>query len=240
MRYIVNMIFLGLALSAMAQAPTYMDLKQLYADQDYEKLIKKAIKYTEKDDTKKDPAPYLWLSRGYYQTLSESSEPKEVKKDLKDAIKVLSKAMRYDKDNLCLPEFEDYVNDFKYFVANYILNKMYDSDFRSASIWIMKYQQITTNTLGATYLAGVCKFKSNDKTAGAKIWNKAEKEMIAITSIDSWSPADVLLLKKGVLQTIACFELINQTDKSKNLLNKTAPWFEEDPEFHAAYDDIIN
>ena len=57
------------------QAPDYDDLKILYADGKYEKLVAAADKYTLKESTSKDPNSFMWLARGLYKiSISGNSE----------------------------------------------------------------------------------------------------------------------------------------------------------------------
>jgi hypothetical protein len=44
----------------------------------------------------------------------------------------------------------------------------------------------------------------------------------------------------GVIQTAECYVSSRQVDKAKTLLGKVAQWFEEDEEFKAKYDEIVN
>ena len=66
-RHLILSLFIGLAgLSASAQAPSYDYLLVLFVDGEYEKLVKKAEKYTLNEKTKKDPIPWFYLSKGLY------------------------------------------------------------------------------------------------------------------------------------------------------------------------------
>ena len=84
------LLITALFISGMAysQSPNYDDLKILYADANYEKLAKVAAGYTEKDKTKKDIAPYIWLSKGLYKISLSGTE------NLKTRIKMRSNIYR--------------------------------------------------------------------------------------------------------------------------------------------------
>ena len=66
MKNLLSTVVLFLAINA-SFGQGYDDLRILYADGNYEKLVKVADKYTNADNTKKDPIPYLWLSKGLYK-----------------------------------------------------------------------------------------------------------------------------------------------------------------------------
>ena len=56
----------------------------------YEKVLYKAIRYTEDDETKKEPVPYVFMSMAFFK-ISESSDAElllKYSKALKDALEV--------------------------------------------------------------------------------------------------------------------------------------------------------
>ncbi|MFN5910701.1 MAG: hypothetical protein ACK45H_05135, partial [Bacteroidota bacterium] len=64
-------------LTLNAQPPKYDDLKILYADANYEKLVKVAENYSLKEELKKDALPFLWLAKGLYKiSLSGTDDEK--------------------------------------------------------------------------------------------------------------------------------------------------------------------
>ena len=46
---------------------TYEDLLVLYVNEDFKNCYNKSLKYTVKDKTKKDPLPYLFVSKACYE-----------------------------------------------------------------------------------------------------------------------------------------------------------------------------
>lgn len=75
------------------QNDKYEKLKDLYVERKYEACLAKSVKFTQNEKTRKDPIPYLYLSKSYYElSLSEDPEiidyyPKALKNALKFAIK---------------------------------------------------------------------------------------------------------------------------------------------------------
>ena len=102
------LLFVLSALTVNAQAPNYDDLKILYADANYEKLVKVSSGYTLKDDLKKDPIPFIWLAKGLYKISLSGSDDEKYKNAYKDAIAALTKAMKNDKDGIALSEFQEF------------------------------------------------------------------------------------------------------------------------------------
>ena len=99
-------------------------LNNYYSDGDYEKLVKAAEKYTLNDKYKKDPIPYLWLSRGLYQIkqsgLSETDA--KWKNAVKDAMKALSKAVKYDYNGIISQDFRfnEYLQEFQTYMRLFL------------------------------------------------------------------------------------------------------------------------
>jgi hypothetical protein len=63
--------------------------------------------------------------------------------------------------------------------------------------------------------------------------------MATMTSLDSLTEVDQQIFRTGVFETAECWISAKQVDKAKKLLDKVAPWFEEDEEFKTRYD-ILN
>jgi hypothetical protein len=89
-------------------------------------------------------------------------------------------------------------------------------------------------------MEGACKFRNADKGGANACWKETDKKIAALETIENWSPADVQFFKMGVIQTAECYVSSRQVDKAKTLLGKVAQWFEEDEEFKAKYDEIVN
>ncbi len=238
--------FLFLSLTSFSQAPDYNDLVILYADgtfDSYKKLVKEAEKYTLKEETKKEVPPYFWLAKGLYKISVSGTDDEEFKNAYKDAIKFLGKGIandtKYNGGAYTIEESE-FVEMFQLTLFETINNTITDGGFKSAFGWVLKYSKISTNTAGANYLMGACKYEDNDKTTARDYWTTADKQLTEIESIENWSEADKNMLKFGVLYSAASLKKSKQDEKAKALVGKIAQWFEEDEEFEGQYDDIVN
>lgn len=228
------------SLSLSAQPPTYDDLKILYADANYEKLVKVAENYTLKDDLKKDPIPYLWLAKGLYKISLSGTDDERFKNAYKDAIGALSKALKNDKDGSQLADHREFVEEFQLSMVTMIENDLTAKDYNKAAGWVVKYYKITNNPVGAKFLDASSKYRKADKGGANTLWKEAELLLGKITSIEDWTEADKTMLKLGVLQTAECYVTSRQHDKAKNVLNKVAQWYEGDEDFKTKYDEIVN
>lgn len=241
MKKLIGLVLLLLSATTInAQAPNYDDLKILYADGNYEKLVKVAENYSLKDDLKKDPMPFLWLAKGLYKISLSGTDDDKFKNAYKDAIAAIAKALKNDKDNTALTDHQEFIEEFQMSMVTRIDNDLAANDYNKASGWVIKYYKVTKNPVGAKFLDGASKYRKSDKGGANTAWKEADLMLKEITSIDDWSDADKQMLKLGALQTAECYLSSKQKEKAKTLLNKVAQWYEEDESFKAKYDEIVN
>ncbi|GEM_PF-394829 len=228
---------------ANAQPPTYDDLKVLYADANYEKLAKVASGYTEKDKTKKDILPYIWLSKGLYKISLSGTSDERFKNAYKDAIKYLKKGLKYDikyNEGATFEEHREFLDEFQASLVEVIDNEVSAGNYRKSYGWVIKYNSITVNAVGPKFMMGACKFQDQDKPSARTFWQEGNAMLEEIESIDSWSEADKLMLKLGVLHSAAAMKKGRQEEKAQQLVNKVAQWFEDDENWQERYDEIVN
>lgn len=236
-----GLLFISLSLFSIGQQ-SFDDLKILYADGNYEKLVKEAEKYCERDDTKKDPMPFMWLAKGYYKISISGNPDPEYKNAFKDALGAMSKFLRNDKDGTARMDDDnaEFLDLIQSSLMEQIDNELTIENYRKAYSWVLKYKKVSDNLIGEMYLEGACKFRTGDKSSAFALWRDAEKLISEVTSTESWSASDLKILKVGVLESAECLVSVRQVDKAKALLNKVAPLFEDDKDFKAKYDEIVN
>lgn len=230
-------------LSANSFAQNYDNLKILYADANYEKLVKKATSYTEGDKTKKDVIPYIYAAKGLYKISLSGTDDERFKNAYKDGIKYIKKGLKIDmkyNDGATFEEHKEFWHEFQASLFETIDNEVSGGGFKKAYGWVVKYKSITTNQAGVLYMSGACKFEDQDKSTARMMWQDGLAELEKITEIDSWSEADRNLLKVGVLYSARALKKSRQEDKAKDLLGKVAQWFENDPDWQERYDLIVN
>jgi hypothetical protein len=241
----VLMLFF-VALTSSAQAPNYDDLKILFADANYEKLVREAEKYTLKEELKKDPLPHVWMAKGLYKISLSNPDDEKFKNAYKEAITALGKAIKIDmKDSgsVRLEDHQEFIEKIQSSMIELISNEMSTSQYSKASGWVLKYYKITRNPIGAKYFEAATKFLSADKGGANTLWKEAETmltRMIAQgASIENWSEADRAILRMGILETAQCYVKSKQKEKAKALIGKVASWFEEDEEFKTRSEEIL-
>lgn len=231
---------------SFGQPPTYDDLKVLFADADYEKLVKKADAYTLKDKTKKDVLPYIYASKGLYKISQSDNTDEKYKNAYKDALKYMSKAIKYAQkadEMMTIDEHEEYLHELQSSLQVRIENEMAAGDvagFKKGYSWCIKYKSITLNPVVCSFVAGACKYNSSDKPGARTEWKNGTEALNEIESIEGWSEADKTMLKLGVLYSAKSMMEANQKDSARELLGKVAQWFENDSDWQTRYDEIVN
>jgi len=76
----------------------YMDILVYIVDEDYEKCIKKAEKYMEKDETRRDALPYLYSSMALYEMSRDHKYSEDYPRTYRNSLSFLSKYRRKDKE----------------------------------------------------------------------------------------------------------------------------------------------
>lgn len=242
MKNIITLVGL-LFVSTLSFAQGFTDLQILYADENYDKLVREAEKYTEADKTKYEPEPYFWAARGLYKLSLSGTTDEAYKNAYKDAITFLSKGMKYDfknNDGAKTEENQEFVDEFQLSLATRIGNDISEGAYKKAYAWCVKYQKISQEGCGIQFVIGACKYNDNDKSSARTAWVEAEKLLNDVSGVDDWNAANRMILKMGLLQTAKTYKDMRQMDKAKETLNKGAQWFESDDDWSQAYDEIVN
>lgn len=240
MKKFILLALLLVAKGVNGQPPQYNDLSILFADENYEKLVKESENYTLKESTSKDALPHLWMARGLYKVSLSGTAGVRFKNAYKDAFGEIGKMYKYDKDSTVRVEYAEFLDEFKASAVDLISNDFLVKDYKKASSWILKYYKLDPKSIGGKFADGACKFRNSDKGGANTLWKEGEKMLSGLSSIDNLQKADKDLLRIGVLETAQCFVDSKQADKAKALLGKVAQWFENDEAFKTRYDQIVN
>ena len=147
----------------------YMDLLLFYVDEKYDICFNKAMKYTEKDKTKKDPLPYLYVSKASFEMSRDHKYTNSFPKAYKTAISFAAKYRKKDKEYKFKSDAEDYIDAFKMIIVedieNYILEGT-DATYGKATGLCKKTCDMDPEDYGAKLLyALLCNLTKNKSTA---------------------------------------------------------------------------
>ena len=237
------LLFVTVLLSSLfTSAQNYEDLLVMYADGNYDKLVKTAESYTLKDKTKNDAEPYYWLAKGLFAMSkdAEYTSQDRYKNAYKDAITAIGKLQRKDKDGSIFHEYRDFFSEFKQSLIEVIENEISTGNYSKAYGWVIKVPKVSPDDIGSKYLIGVCKYRKGDKSGATADWKLADDMLNAVTSVDDWSDEDFKLLSMGLIETAECYIDSKRVEQAKAIMNKGYKWLESDETFKAKYDEIVN
>ena len=242
--YLLTFVFCFILVDANAQPPNYDDLLIYLADGDHVKLVQKAEKYTLNDKTKKDPIPWMYLAKGFFEIHKNPNDVPEkfVKNAVASATRYCERSIKLDKEGV-LDQDEtnaDFVSDLKKYWLETIDNEILVQNYGKAYGLVMKYNKLAKTDPGCQYLLGACKFRKNDKNTSAKHWEKGDEMLAAITSTSNWRSEDFAMLKLGVIETARALKDYDEIGEAQTLLNKVKQWFEDDDEFMEIYNCYVN
>lgn len=174
MKLLATTIFLILAIftSTNLQGQSnndYMDLLVLYVDGDYEKCLKKADKYMDKDETKKDPLPYLYTAMSFYEMSRDHKYVEDYPNAYRQCLSYLSRYRKKDKTYQFKKDAEPFIEKIKFEVAEQIDNYELggtEKDYRKSKSLLKKLKKIDPEDIGVQILLGVHYIKAKDKSSG--------------------------------------------------------------------------
>ncbi len=242
--YITAILFCIIATNVNAQPPNYDDLLIYFADGDYVKLIKKAEKYTLKDDTKKDPQPYMYMAKGFFEIhKSPGDAPEDMTKNaISTATRYAVRAMKYDKEGILAQDETnaDFISNMKKYWLESIDNEIITGNYGRAFGLVMKYGKLSPDDAGVEYMLGACKFRRNDENGATKYWESGDEMLTKITSTGDWKSEDFRMMKLGIIETAKALKEYDELGEAQKLLNKVKQWFEDDDEFMEIYNCYVN
>ncbi len=222
---------------SMAQPPHFDDLVILFADGQYEKLLKEAEAWTLKEKTEKEPLPYLYLARGNFEMSKDDQYQEAYPRAFNDAIGFAAKCIKKDIDKVVYEEFIDFFTDLKVACAEEIRNLVELKDYNKLRGSVMKIQRFDTEDIGSWFLLAACQYRAADK-GGAKITlQTANQKLDALTSTDKWRSVDFMMFRMGIIEYAAYLAEMKMTEAMKSILGKTKQWMENDEDYMTFYNE---
>jgi hypothetical protein len=234
-------ILLGLfafsALSLSAQDDEdFEDLRILYMDGKYEKLIKKADRYTDDDDTRKDPTPYLYLSKAYYEMsrMEEFAEDYPPEKAFRDALKWASKYRRKDKQGELFDENDLYFRELKESALIEANGLISDQKYSRAKRYFDSICDFDPTDPGAWLMLGICKVEIRNVREAEMDFQKAG-EVLHTRDLSTLNSIERKLLRDGILTYSDYLVEQSMRDSARVTMELAKPVLEGDREFDMKY-----
>ena len=226
-------------LSAQAQKQPYEDLLVKYVDEKYEDCLAKALGYTEKEDTKKDPLPFLYVSMCYYEMsrIDKYRMMEEYKKSDKDAVKYAEKYRKKDKNKEFFDNYNDYWTDLNLMAQEAGLNAYEDpKGLSKAKQWFDGMTGYHPENPGAWMMLALTMYKSNLVKEGDLAMAKFQPALDAAGGVGMLSDDQKKLMKAALLHYATYLDSKGNRSKAKEMLDLGKDAFMDDAEFKGVYD----
>ncbi len=223
------------ALGAQAQEEEqFDDLRVLYMDQKYEKLISKAENYVESDKTRKSADPYLYLSKAYYEMsrLEEFNEKYPPDKAFRDAMKWASKYRRKDPEGALFDENDFYFNELKKSAMEEAGGLMSDQKYSRAKRFYDGICDFDPNDAGAWLMLGYCQMQIRAMQEAKLAYIEAGK-VLHTRPMDNLNSTERTLLREGTINYAEYLMNESMRDSARVLVNLVKPALEGDSEYDA-------
>ncbi|HMU14921.1 MAG TPA: hypothetical protein PKE53_13065, partial [Flavobacteriales bacterium] len=148
---------------AQAQKQPYEDLLVRYVDEKYEDCLGKAFMYTEKESTKKDPLPFLYVSMCYYEMskIDKYRAMEEYKKADRDAVKYAEKYRKKDKNKEFFDNYADFWSELNIMAQDAGLTAYEDKQYSKAKQWFDGMVGYYPENPGAHLMLGLALLRTN-------------------------------------------------------------------------------
>ena len=239
MKKLLPILFFALGSLAQTFAQTdkdYKDLLTLFVSEKYDKCLYKAEGYTLKDETKKDPLPYMFMSRCYFE-MSKRDQYKEKFPDaFKNAMKYISKYGQKDKERKYAAEYEDFFSDLR-------LAAMLEAESMMDALKYTKaktlYDQITDmdpNDAGAYLMLGVSQHLMKAKKE-SELSIKTARTILTDKKA-STAKEQLSLMRDAITKYATILNDAGNKTSAKEWLDLGMEYLKDDKEYKVTYDMI--
>lgn len=232
-------ILATILLGSTVIAQDYTDLLILKADGDWEKLIKEAEKYTLKSKTSDDPNPYYYLAYGQYKISFVGDRDEVYDNAYKDALSTVGKLNRKDEDGAVREKHAEFFNELKSSLMEIIENEFDAGEYRRAFGWVMRIYKFGRDNISGKYIEAVCRYRNMDKATARSKWREAEK-LLKEADASQWSEVDKQMIMFGMYESAKVLVESRQDEQAKEIMNLGAQYFEDNEQWNAWYDEIVN
>jgi len=233
------LFFTLMILAAGMQAQTdaeFEDLRNLYMDEKYEKLIVKGEKYVENDKTRKDASPYLYLSKAYFEIskLEEYNEEYPPEKAFSNALKWASKYRKKDPEGALFSENDLYFRELKESAMQEAGGFMSDQKYSRAKRYYDAICKFDPEDPGAWLMLGYCQIQMKAMTESSMTFKEAGK-VLAARDLETLNSVEKKILREGVLNYSQHLIDAGMRDSARVTMDLSAVVLEGDSEFDMLY-----
>jgi len=214
----------------------FEDLRNLLMDEKYEKVISKGENYVDNDKTKKDPTPYLYISKAYYEMSRNEKyfEDFPPEKSFSNAIKWAAKYRRKDPEGALFEENDLYFRELKESAIREAGGLMSDGKYSRAKRYYDGICDFDPTDPGAWLMLGYCQLQIRNVTE-AKLNFKEGGKVMYTRDMSTLNSVERKLLRDGVLNYVEYLNTESMRDSARATLNLAQPVLDGDAEFDMVY-----
>ncbi|NND94084.1 MAG: hypothetical protein HKN45_04415 [Flavobacteriales bacterium] len=221
--------------SLLAQEKEYEDLWVLYIDEDYEKLISKALKVTENDKTKKEPMPYLFVSMGNFEISKKEDMAEDYPKAFRDALKFAAKWRKKDKQSQFVYDNKDYISELREGCMEVAEGYLEDGAYSKSKRYYKYMTQFDPDCPGSWLMYAYSLKKLNDVLGTEEAFGEFEAKL---GDIDRLSSEQQRLLKYGLITYAEEMYQEGKRSDAKAMLERGAEFYADDNEYKMVMEDL--
>jgi len=238
---------------AEAQDPKYNRMLEDLVDEKYERVLFRAINYTEKESTKKHPEPYGYMARAYL--LIHQSDDPELKEDypkaLKESLKYCTKFIKKDKEMEYVPNQLDFIEELRSETIAQADTEMDAEKYTRAKSLYSYLTKLDKSDPSAYVMLGLANYHAKATRDATEHWGTAIELMGSMTGripaseeIENFRDEPLTdsmenLLKTGIIRAAEQLEANGQRTQAIELLESGLPLFEGDRSFMVTYGSIV-
>jgi hypothetical protein len=214
----------------------YEDLRKLYMDEKYEKLISKGEKYLGDSDTRKEPEPYMFLSKAYYEIsrMEDMHEDFPPDKAFANSLKWATKYRKKDPEGVLYLENEIFFEELKKSALEEAAGFNADQKFSRAKRFYDSITKFDPNDAGAWLLLGLTQIEMRSMMEASMSFKQAGVVLHAI-DVGAVNAQDRKTLMWGGIDYGQYLINEGQKDSARTTLDLLAPALQGDNQFDALY-----
>lgn len=230
---------LGRTVSAQS-ARSYDDLLVLYVDENYEKCIFKAERYTERDATRRDPLPYLYLSMCNHEIskMDKYTDDPDFKNAGRDALKYAEKFRKKDKDGSYFAQYEDYWEELNTDAMGVGFMYLEEGSYSKAKREFDRMTGYDPGNAGAWLMLALSQMKMNLVRDAEESLQEFRKAYAGIGDHDRLSPDRKKLLREALIRYAEQLDTKGMRDSARTTLALGAEDFMDNAEFKSLHDEL--
>jgi tetratricopeptide (TPR) repeat protein len=228
--------------TSFSQSEKDMDkMLYYYVDEEYEKLLKMSIGYTENEDTRRNPVPYIYVSKAYYEMSKIEEFDEEYPRAYRDAVKYAAKYRKKDKTGEFLEDNAEYIDGLKIQTFELADNYYQIGQYTKAKRYNKYLTGMDPEDWGSWFLRGVTEMRLNMRTDSGESIKTAMDGLSSLDKeqVENYLPGQYMLLKKGIIIYSEYMKELGKMSESKEVINLGYLYFENDNEYKITFDDIM-